>query len=41
MMTASMELGLSFEGVGGLKENISAQFEYGFKRTVTDTTQIA
>ena len=41
MMTASMELGLSFEGVGGLKESISAEFEYGFKRTVTDTTQIA
>jgi len=41
MMTASMELGLEFEGIGGLKESISAEFEYGFRRTVTETTQIA
>ena len=41
MMNASMELGLEFEGVGGFKESISAEFEYGFRRTVTETTQIA
>ena len=41
MMNASMELGLEFEGVGGLTTSIASEYEYGFRRTVTETTQIA
>ena len=40
-MNASLEVGLEFEGIGGMTESISSEFEYSFKRTVTDITEIS